>query len=449
MLRRVLKNRPVRQAFKTYDMVSPSFYNQQRFKSLPVFSDKPKLTTETVVKMLESYIGAKENYVSKYPNVTVEQTQAQLREIINRPIYYDETTKDYITSLLGYPKDEVEWILTGKYPSLYEWKGEELHVNWEQVGRMFTRTDLEKGVLADLESAFKKFKGFEEELNNVQDVTIDWDRWETELGKETVSQMRNDMEEAFQRTKAEIDMERLGAAVNSHMQPYVDQVKDMLLDDMPTLTQLTDDLQRESNMLREDESGQPVILYDSPYFLDAFAPQERDEIILEIENDDWDTEYTKEIKATKISPDELVEYNRQWVIESSAEVEEEAMKNFVGEGAASDKEQREQLLFNEVNAAAKRTKQLETEVNQLKTKLEFEAESSAGDKEKEKKSTTSTAATMSKEEWDSFLKKRGVNEETGVARDFKHISPEQIKQWEAKALKERQEAEQILSTIVK
>jgi hypothetical protein len=183
--------------------------------------------------------------------------------------------------------------------------------------------------------------------------------------------------------------------------------------------------------------------------MDKYAPEERDQIIWEIENEEWETEYQKEIKATRISPDELVEYNKQWVIEQSAALEEEAMKNLIGEGAMSDRQQREQILFGEVNSAAKRTKTLESEVNQLKTKLEFEAESGAGKEGEKEKKKEEKGGRLSVQEWDSFLSKRGVSEGANVSRDFKHMSQEQVKEWEARSIAARDAAEKSLAAVAK
>lgn len=431
---------------------TPNSYAQQRFRRMVVFSDKPKLTTETAIKNLDVYLGAKENYVTKYPDVSVEKYQAMLKEQLNRSIYQDPNTAEYVQSLLGYSKEEVEWTMGGKYPDLYEWRGSELVIHWDVAGKLFSRTDTEKGLMADIESGFKKFKAVEEELNQIDEnegatASIDWKHWEHELGPDTVKQVRQDLDEAVEQLKPEIDIERFDEGLQKHLQPYVDQVKDLLLDEFEEVKTLTDDLVRESQFLKTDEFGEPLLQFDSPYFLDKFAPEERDQIILEIENEEWEVEYQKEIKATRISPDELIEYNRQWLIDSSAEVEEEAMKNLVGEGAMSDRQQREQLLFSEVNSAAKRTKQLETEVNQLKTKLEFEAESSSGIEKKEKKEEK--GALLQANEWDSFLAKRGVAEGASVSRDFKHLSNEQVKEWEARSLAARDAAEKALAAVSK
>jgi hypothetical protein len=449
MLRRLVKhNTVIRHAMSMNSAPIAMRANQQRFRRVVVYSDKPKLTTENAVKGLEQYLGAKEDYVTKYPNITVEQYDAQLREQLNRPIYQDPNSAEYVTSLLGFNKEEVGWAMSGKYPDLFEWKGQDLYVNWDVVGKMFSRTDTEKGLMADIESGFKKFKLVEEELSNLDEINIDWKQWEADLGADVVKQVREDLHDAIEQMRPDLNVDKFDEAVSNLMQPYIDQTKDLLIDDLEEVKTITDDLVRESQFLKEDEYGEPIIQFDSPYFLDKFAPEERDEMILEIENGEWDTDYQKEIKAARFSPDELIEYNKQWLIEQSSEIEEDAIKNLVGEGAMSERQQREQLLFSEVNSAAKRTKQLETEVNQLKTKLEFEAESAAADQDKSKKKEERSGR-LSDQEWNAFLAKRGVAEGSNVSRDFKHMSAEQVKEWEARSLASRNEAEKNLASVTK
>jgi len=255
------------------------------------------------------------------------------------------------------------------------------------------------------------------------------------------------MEDAFEKTKVTVDGEKFAQSVKDYMQPYVDEVKDTILDALPDMKKLTSDIHRDSEMLQTDENGEPVLQFESPYFMDKYYPELRDQIILEIEHDDWDDEYVSETKANRVSTDEALDFNKQWGIDSLTELEEDGMKLVVGEGAVNEKAQREQVLFAEVSTAAKKTKVLETEVNQLKSKLEFEAESGAG-ADKEKKESKSEGL-LSEQDWAQFLTKKGISETTGVARDFKHLTNDQIKQWEAKSLPEREEADKVLLSITK
>ena len=149
----------------------------------------------------------------------------------------------------------------------------------------------------------------------------------------------------------------------------------------------TNDLVRETPLLKVDEYGNPVVNFDSPAFLDEFHAKERDEMILEIDDDIWDTQYAAEKKKLRLGPDELSEINKDWIVAETLKLEDAASIQVEGGAGLSAQKREEEIIFKEVMEYGRKNKLLEAEVSTLKLQKEFDSDEGAkkteegGDKE--------------------------------------------------------------------
>ncbi|KAL9646128.1 hypothetical protein ABK040_008006 [Willaertia magna] len=410
----------------------------------PVVYHDELITTENFTKKLEELLkdDATVSFKPKY-DMSFEEYETKFREQMSRPVYCDEEYVNFVTQMLNYSKEEAEEIIKGQEPKFYKSSEDgELDVDWVQFSRLYQRTETEKTIVPQFEREFKDMKQFKLELEEEEakkQVTIDWADWERRLGSNTVQKIRRDLEKVIEKTEPRLDFAVIEDKLNELLKPVLDQLKDDLVEALPTITQLTDDLVRETPLLKKDEYGL-FQNYAAPWFVDKYFPQERDELIQEIEDDDWDVMYTQQLKATRLNPDEIILRNRDWSIRESSRIEEEEYRSLSSSTATlSAKKKEEQNLYHAVIDGSRRVKELETEVTQLKMSSESEQEKDKAHG-KEKKEEQKTA--LSEDEWWNFLAKRGVKRDMKQQRDFAHFkSEEQLKQWEETGEKSRQEAE--------
>ncbi|KAF0982250.1 hypothetical protein FDP41_011089 [Naegleria fowleri] len=409
----------------------------------PVIYHDDLITTENIMRKLDELLadGESKNYKSKH-EMTHEEFEAQLKEQMNRPVFYDEEYINFITKTLDFSKEEVEEVVKGQEPKFYKKSDDgDLEVDWIEFARLFQRTETEKTLLPQFEREFKEMKQFKLELAeeaHMQQVTIDWADWEKRLGPGTVQKIKRDMDKVIEKTRPRIEIKTIQDKLDELMKPVLGQMKDDMVDALPLIKQVTDELVRETPLLKKDENGL-YQQYLAPWFIDKYYPEERDQLIQEIEEDEYDVEYINELKATRLNPDEILLRNKDWIIKESSKIEEEEYRSMSSKSATmSAKKREEQNLYHGVIDGARRVKELESEVASLRASSESQAEEAKEGAEKKEEKLA-----MSEDEWWAFLATFGVDKNAKQKRDFSHFkSEQQLKAWEEGGEKARLDAEQ-------
>lgn len=197
---------------------------QKRFQSsLQVLADSPKLTTDYVVGELDQLF-EKNDYVSRYPQMSFEDYEEVLEKELSKEFVFNERMVDLVHRALGFPKEEVEYGFARKLPDLYTPNANgSFTINWKTITEIYCRTDKESTRIDDLEKFFKNLEALE--LSIVQEASedkdINWGEWESRLGAHTVKEVRKQFKEIFESTKPVIDLDRVEKAFDRQMQPIV------------------------------------------------------------------------------------------------------------------------------------------------------------------------------------------------------------------------------------
>lgn len=421
---------------------------QKRFQStLQVFTDAPRMTTDLVVAELNATLD-QAPYQSRHPDVTFDDYEAQLKAELSKPVFYDEGMVKLVHKALDFPESEVRNGFAGKMPELYHSLPDgTAEIDWKVILETFSRSDRENTRMDEMEKFFRNTSSVEASLEETAKSSeeIDWKDWEKRIGAKTAQEIRAHFEQTFANTKPTLDLNAIEACFDRHLQPMLDAVKDDLVDKLPLVKAHTASLVKESQLLRVDEYGMPVINFDSPHFLDEYYPQQRDEIIQEIEDDAWDTNYAAERKKLRMAPDDLTEYNREWVSAESAKLEEADAIKIEGGAGLTPQKREEEMIFKDVMEMHRRAKVLEAEVSSLRLQREFEADeqkAAEGDKKEEVDS-----GAFKDSDWEGLLA-TFKTEETDL-RDFKHMSREEIAEWTKNDAEIRGHAEAELARVQK
>lgn len=425
---------------------------QKRHQSLQIITDAPKLTTDLVVKEIESMLSGKDKtYQSRYPDKTLEDYEQELQAQLAKPIFYDEAMIDLVHKVLGFSREEVEYGFSGKLPELaVKERDGSYTINWKNIVEIYGRTDRESTRIDDLEKFFRSVQNAEQVWADQakEEIEIDWADWEKRVGHKTASQVRTHLEDVLTRTKPELDVKKIEEAFDRCLQPSLDMLKDELFDKLGQITTYTNELVRETPLLKTDEFGMPIVNFDSPSLMDEFYPQERDEMIQEIDEDIWETNYTVEKKKLRLGPDELQEYNKDWVTAESLKLEEAAAIQIEGGAGLSAQKKEEEMIFKEVLEYGRKNKLLEAEVSSLKLQKELEADDSTKKETDTEKKEETVEQGMSDAQFQELMGKL-VTKAQDDLRDFKHMSKEDIKNWAARDAEVRGEAEAELLRIQK
>lgn len=414
--------------------------------SEPVVYHDDLITTENIVKRFEELLQDEDGKLFKPRfETSFEEFDSQFKELMSKSTFYDDEYVSFINKTLDFPKEEVEEILKGKEPKFYKKSDNgDLDIDWIEFARLFQRTETEKSLLPQFEREFKEMKQFKlelEEETHKKQASIDWGEWEKKLGTSTVQKIKRDFEKVVEKTRPRIDTKVIEEKLDELLNPVLGQLKDDLVEALPQLKQVTDELVRETPLLKKDDNGMHQ-QFMAPWFIDKYFPTERDELIKEIEEDDWDIEYTAQIKATRLNPDEILVRNRDWITKESSKIEEDEYRSISSKAATlSAKKREEQNLYHGVIDGARRVKELESEVASLRSSSESAEEGKKEGGEKKEKKEDKLA--LSDEEWWSFLSSFGVGKGAKTKRDFAHFkSEEALKAWEESGEKERLSAEE-------
>jgi len=390
-------------------------------------------------------------------DMTFQDYEEKLQEQFARPIFYDETMVNLVHKVLGFPKEEVEYGFSGKLPELYtREKDGSFNINWKNVTDIYGRTDRESTKIDELEKFFRGVNTSETSIAEEADETveIDWQDWQKRVGTKTAGELKQQLQDVFERTKPDLDLKRVEQTFDKNLQPTLDFVKDELFERLPLIVEFTNDVVRDSPLLKTDEFGNPLVNFDSPAFMDEYYPKERDEMILEIEDDIWDIQYLAEKKKLRMGPDELSEINQEWIIAESLKLEDAAAIQIEGGSGLSPQKREEEMIFKEVMEYGRKNKILEAEVSTLRLQREFEADDSAAKKaeeggEKKEDLSATDASGFAEADFSSIVDALGGGSAADDMRDFKHMSKDEIKVWSQKDSEIRGEAEAELLRVQK
>jgi len=393
-----------------------------------VFSVPPEVgTTKQILAEVDRALGPAESYKSRYPNVdAVKVFQSALQA--QGPFKVDDSVRK-IFELMGFDEEQTEQVISEKLPSFYKiLPNGNPQVDYQVMDRLFADTPARRNVINELRASEEDRSG------DLEEIKIDYDYYIKQLGKDTVEQVERETTEGIQKLigNYDIDVEAIKTHITSLVQPSMDRMKDFLIESVPDVNLLNNDLLGLQNMA-DPEADLDV---DAPGFLDKFAPEVRDRIFTEIDNEDYDFEFVKQSKQNRVTPETMSQFNQQYFIDKQI-VFDRDLRDAIGGGSGGNARQNELInLFAEVSDTNDLNKKLEQEVQQLRNRIEMESGGGDGGAKGQDKQEGQAAEV-------EVSKRKKV-----VVRDFKHMTPEQVKEWEARSIKQRDEALQALTDTI-
>lgn len=398
-----------------------SFQRRHVVKSLKNVFFEGNATTEEVVNSFRVALGAKDDYVTKYPDQSFKDYEAKLKTELDRPLFWDASLTSTISELLGYSKSEIELAIASDHPNIVKptKNPQDEEIDWDLTKKLYSQSKIKDQEFDNISKNFKRMRSFLAENSNIKPIDINWKEWEQKLDKESVAQVKKDLEtisELFPR----VDASKVVVLLDEYFEPIFNRMKDVLIEGLPELQSACATLEKESPLLRVDENGLPIVLMDSPEFLDEYYPEIRDQIIEEIELSYFEYEYLDERKAIKTNPEALLTFNSDWERREIEKSDEQFNSELVVEASITEEAKAFQQMFLEVTSIAKKNVELESEVSQLKAQLEAQLAEAA---EEDKGSKTVTKKELSPEV-EKILRKH--LESTGTAvKDFPGIKKKQ------------------------
>jgi len=206
-------------------------------------------------------------------------------------------------------------------------------------------------------------------------------------------------------------------------------MKDKLIDDLPTLKEITSTLEKETPLMKVDEHGMPLVMMNSPEFLDEYFPDIRDRIIEEIEISWFDTFYRDDRKKLKLTPDILLTYNSEWKKRETEKLDEQFKHELTVASSVTAEAKAFQQMYLDVTSIAKRNAELEAEVSQLRAQIEAQLEEAT--KKDDGKDDSAVKATKQKKdlppEIDKILMKHAQSNKTAV-KEFPGVKRKDLPQ---------------------
>lgn len=343
-----------------------------------VYSEGSAANTEETVAALRQSLGQKEEYVSKYPDQTFEDYEEQMKAELSRPIFWDETFVNSVSDLLGYKKEEVRMACNNEIPEITKPAELKIYENaqdidWDVAKKLYSLSKVRDTEISLLAKNYKKLRSFVAENKSIQNFQVDWKEWEQKLDKEAVAEVKKDADTVSQ-LYPRADTKKIVATVNEYFNPLLERMKDKLFDDLPTLKEVSETLEKETPLMKVDEHGMPVVMMSSPEFLDEYFPEIRDRIIEEIEISWFDTYYRDDRKKLKLTPDILLTYNNDWKKRETEKLDEQFKHELTVASSVTAEAKAFQQMYLDVTTIAKRNAELEAEVSQLRAQIEAQQE---------------------------------------------------------------------------
>lgn len=458
MLKRTLL--PVIRSNQLFGKRVPLFVLQKRntqtdVKVTPLTEDKViitngRITTEQFLEGLRKRLGEPPQYTSKFEGQTIEEFENFLNEhYANRNFYVTDDFKEFVRTELLYSKEEIEKTITGNFGSLTIKKDGLEIPNFQPILDFVGVSPFWNSIIAKTETTFTNFREKLTAPLPEPEKKIDWDEAARRLGKEQAAQLRADAEAVKKMFEPELDLDKIEKELRTYLMPYFDRFKDLILSDREDIKKISDELAKECTLLEKDEYGLPKHDVESLEFMTTYFPEELNEIFVEIDNLNFDEEYKDEMRQFAINSPERAQRasQRDAFVGTINETVDEVIKD-LGPGALETREKIEtpeqiarQQLFVKVNEIARRNKELEIEIGQLKMRLQKDGggmqEAPTHEKTKKKQQVE-----VSKDLMDSLIKLLGGDPSKKRVRikDWKHTAPV-IEELDSPRNKEEQQQE--------
>lgn len=308
-------------------------------------------------------------YTSKYPNKTIEDYRREVEAQFSRPVYVDDNFVNFVHEVLGYKKEDIKMITTGKIPSsiipprtpLYP--GDQ-DIDFDNLKKIFGYTTVKENYISQVERSWKKLRNRIAEMNKRKAKEVDWKAFSAKFDADVVADVKADYE-AAKALYRPLNFDAITKEIDASFAPLSDKIKDRLFDGLETVKEATQTLELETPLTKLDANGVPVCDFDKD-FLDQFAPEIRDEVIEEIETDNWDAEYLDERRQVKLNLDTLLSYNASWR-QKEFERQDQAFQDELSVAASVTEDAKIfQKMYLDVVSLARKNVELENEVQSLK-----------------------------------------------------------------------------------
>jgi len=260
----------------------------------------------------------------------------------------------------------------------------------------------------------------------------DWEAEEELLGEEQVTKKRLRKEYCREANRIKYDEVALEARFKEHCEPIRAERKDKFVELFPFIKQMADRCVNMIPLLELDSYGLPVKNFNDPRVIDAYFPDIRDAILMEIENDDYSYNIKKEVKKLPISSIEDIGamVDHKWIQKLNEYEEKELQKHLrPAQSGKQESETQKKLarLFIEVQEAVEVQKKIETEISVLKSQVESASEQETVEKDdKDKKEVVKKEVKKMKTpgNWIEEAVATGeyvIDEKTGLPVKFKPV----------------------------
>lgn len=258
---------------------------------LPSLLKLKSLDTESMLNLFYETVNKDKPapYVTRYPNISVEDVKQKIQELYSRKVYTcDERFKRFFIEGLGYTEQDFDEIVLGKSPELIRPDGS---FNFQEIARYF-------GFNREFVRRWKNMENVYENLEKLKkmDTTpqvIDWDFWEEQLGTEAVEVHKKALDQAIRNIPI-FPVEAVFDLKKTHFDPLYDRIKDDVIDELPFLEKLVEDDVRMGQLHEHLDKYGDISINE---LLDKYMPHVRNEIDLEIENENWDFDYQEELRT--------------------------------------------------------------------------------------------------------------------------------------------------------
>eukprot|EP00817_Percolomonadidae_sp_ATCC50343_P002567 CAMPEP_0117424520 /NCGR_PEP_ID=MMETSP0758-20121206/4918_1 /TAXON_ID=63605 /ORGANISM="Percolomonas cosmopolitus, Strain AE-1 (ATCC 50343)" /LENGTH=460 /DNA_ID=CAMNT_0005208339 /DNA_START=23 /DNA_END=1405 /DNA_ORIENTATION=- len=311
-----------------------------------------------------------------------------------------------------------------------------LVVDWEKIVELVSNSSEETNILAKGQKAQRETEKLKFKLDNyMTDEEIDahrpdFDSIRKQVPAHYVDQLEQDMDFMVN------NLPEVDSSFVEHMEKYNKKlaaiIREDALDLIPEVIQDCGELDYLMEILRADPDKEGLPKYDhhDPFFVDEFLPGQMDQIILEIEYDNWDINYADEFRRWKKPIDEIIAENNKAgrAARVNKDIQDERNANTMV-GGLSEREIFEKKLFKRVSELIEQNKGLLADIASLKQEGATVEDSTAAAGSSDKKS--SEKFNLSDGEFWAWTKNY-LNFEKDLYDDFAERGEDAVKEFVAK-----------------
>lgn len=387
--------------------------------SLYIVDDQGDVSTTKAIDEEIERNPEKYTYKTKYPNEDLDKVMKEYEEEFLDDVPVSDTIIEDVTDFTGWDKELVTKILRPSLPDIieYDQNGEFYDYKW---GKIKNDLNLDPRINSMIDSVDASFKLLREQADNFDTVvknvkSFDWQKVEEEKGEENALYERERFRKIFIKNFKFSSKEEVSNNFKRMTSSGIDECRDVIIDTLPIYKDLRQKSRNIGRQLELDSEGVPVWDYFSLEFIDNFYPEIRDQILVEIDNFDFDVEYKDQFKQlSHQNPSELFDLVSPEAGKKS--VEQVANIFFSGfEDTTEDK--KSQVIskkMHELTNTIEGKGVITQAIGKLKSQLEYVEEITQTTQKEEKQDLSSSAAIL---------------EEIGVSPDGKMVI---VKDWKHK-----------------